>query len=555
MNLKKYLPACIGILCVLLTSLPLVHSGFFRPHDFTHAARIVEMNRSLLAFEFPVRWSQNFGFGYGMPLFHFYAPLPYYVAQIPFVITQNAVLSIKLLFLFNSILAFIGMYLFAKELWGKVGGVISGVAFTFATYRALDLYVRGAIGEATAMVLIPFVLFGIHLMRRDRTHGILWTALSLAAVLLSHNLIGMITVALAMLYGLFMLGRKQLFALCCVIVLALCLSAFYVLPAYFEKEFTRVEESITTGYFDYHNHFVALRQFVTGTWGYGGSVPGLEDGMSFAVGTVPLILTAVALLGMLYTREKRQTGFVLTFFLAGSVFMASNKSVLIWENIEQLKYMQFPWRFLTFAHMFLSALTGASILLLQKTQLDKTVRTIVYGVAIILLATQARFFVPEAYINDTAPFYSTDPSFIRTEMSKTLNDYLPKQIAGDAFPQATQERLVIMSGEGTITVTRDNPALLRSSVTCQTDCIVQINTFQFPGWSASVDGKPASLMDEDGLPVYSLSLPSGEHEIAVQLTNTPIRWFGNILSILGIVTIFVLYGTHFRKRSDRPARK
>jgi hypothetical protein len=40
-----------------------------------------EMERSLQRFEFPVRWSANFGFGYGMPLFNFYAPLPYYLGQ------------------------------------------------------------------------------------------------------------------------------------------------------------------------------------------------------------------------------------------------------------------------------------------------------------------------------------------------------------------------------------------------------------------------------------------------------------------------------------------
>jgi hypothetical protein len=555
MRIQKFLPTLVGILCILMTSLPFFHTGFFRPHDFTHAARIVEMNRSLQSFEFPVRWSQNFGFGYGMPLFNFYAPLPYYVAQIPYVLTQNAIFSIKILYFLNSVLAFIGMYLLAKELWGKTGGLISGAAFTFSTYRAVDLFVRGAIGEATAMVLIPFVLYGVHRIRTHRTAGLLYTAIALAAVLLSHNLIGMITVGLVLVYGWLSLGRKQILWVCSAVVLALLLSAFYILPAYVEKDFTRVEESITTGYFDFHNHFVALRQFVTSTWGYGGSQPGLEDGMSFALGAISLVLAVIALMGLFLTDKKRKLGCVLLFFLAGSMFMASNKSVFIWEHIQQLKYLQFPWRFLTFVHIFLSLLTGASILALQKLTGHKTVLLSMSIVTVVLLATQARFFAPETYITHTAQFYDTDPFFIRTQMSRTLNDYLPKQIQNDAFPEATEERLTVLSGDGWVSVNQDHPTKLRSTISCQTDCVIQINTFQFPGWQLILNGKPTSLEPALDFPVYILTLPSGEHDITVQLTDTPVRKLGNILSVIGIVVIFVLYGKYFSQRSDRQTRK
>src|SRR5688572_3917950 len=67
------------VLVALASSWSLFKPGFFRVHDYVHAARIAEMTRALQEGQFPVRWSGNFGYGYGMPLFEFYAPLPFYV--------------------------------------------------------------------------------------------------------------------------------------------------------------------------------------------------------------------------------------------------------------------------------------------------------------------------------------------------------------------------------------------------------------------------------------------------------------------------------------------
>ena len=46
-----------------------------------------------------------------------------------------------------------------KELWGKYAGLVSAVLYMFAPYKALDIYVRGALAESMALTLIPFVLY------------------------------------------------------------------------------------------------------------------------------------------------------------------------------------------------------------------------------------------------------------------------------------------------------------------------------------------------------------------------------------------------------------
>ncbi len=550
-KMKNLLLILIGVVCVLATSYAIFHSGFFRPHDFTHAARIVEMNRSLNTGEFPVRWSQNFGFGYGMPLFNFYAPLPYYVAQIPYVLTHDAILSIKFVYLVNSILAFLGMYLFGMTLWGKKGGVISSVAFTFSTYRAVDLYVRGALGEATAMVVLPFALYGILRIKTHKIQGILITALSLAVILLSHNLIGMISIGVVGLYGILMLGRKKILPLLLSILLALSLSSFYILPAFFEKDFTRVESSITTGYFDFHNHFVAIRQFVNGVWGYGGSQPGLEDGISFALGYIPMLLCVVAAIGVLKTRKKIQPVFILALFLAGSLLMATNKSVFVWEHVGVLKYMQFPWRFLSFAHVFLSAIAGGAVILIQKCLKDKAAILVVVAIVGAFVLLQSRLFTPETFVTNTDQYYRTDAEFIRSDMSKTLNDYLPRdQTDNPTTPLGSDERLTVEPFSGAkVSNVVDRGYMVTAQIDCQASCPVSVNIFEFPGWRATIDGKTANLATDDFFHTYFLRVPQGTHAIDLRLEDTPVRKVGNSLSIVALIAILWITGRQYVKRT------
>lgn len=96
--LKKLALAALLILIWIEVSRSLWPADLFKIHDFVHGARIAEMTTALQDGQFPVRWSSNFGYGYGMPLFEFYAPLPFYVGAGLYWLTGNLVFSIKFLF-------------------------------------------------------------------------------------------------------------------------------------------------------------------------------------------------------------------------------------------------------------------------------------------------------------------------------------------------------------------------------------------------------------------------------------------------------------------------
>lgn len=531
---------------MLITLRSILGPQFFRPHDFTHAARLVEMQRSLQSGEFPVRWSRNFGFGYGMPLFNFYAPLPYYLGQIPLAVGASPIDAIKFLYILNGILAFMGMYLFASKLWGRWGGIISAVVFSLSSYRALDLFVRGALGEAFALVLIPFALYGVQLSIERKRWGTVIASISLAAILLSHNLTGMVAVALVSLFWSLQLLREkkkewkwQILSLTVTILLSVGLSAFYVLPAFFEKNLTRVDQTITVGYFDYHNHFLCYSQIFRGAWKFGASLPGCKDDVSFTFGTFAWILVTLAVLAIAFLgkQKERVMGALLLIFFAGCVFMAIGRSVFIWDHVGLLKYFQFPWRFLTFAHVFFAAIAGGAILFNKKPPIMGLLMGFLLS---ILIFVHAQFYLPEKLQlpQDLQVFYSTTPEWIRSEVSKTLNDYLPPSIKDEALPAAISSRFSILGGE--LVIAEDKSNLAVAKINCPKECLLTANIFQYPGWRATLDGEPAQLLAaKSGLPVYTLAIPRGSHSVTFQFVGTEIEKLANVISILSVILLIM----------------
>ena len=71
--------------------------------------------------------------------------------------------------------------------------------------------------------------------------------------------------------------------------LGLALAAVYLVPLVAELRYINLGQWTAFNY-DYDQHFVYVAQLLSPFWGYGYSGPGLNDGMSFQLGAVMLVL-------------------------------------------------------------------------------------------------------------------------------------------------------------------------------------------------------------------------------------------------------------------------
>src|SRR3989338_10339227 len=190
--IKSIFPIFIVLVLNFFSIKPLLMSGFFPMHDDTQVARVYEMGKALSDGMFRVRWAADLGYGYGYSIFNFYAPFSYYFGGALNLLGLDALVSAKLMMIVGIILSGVFMYLLARELWGKIGGLVSSLFYVYAPYHAVDIYVRGDVAEFWAYAFIPLAFYGIlKAFQEKKWIYVVVGAFGFSGVILSHNLTAM----------------------------------------------------------------------------------------------------------------------------------------------------------------------------------------------------------------------------------------------------------------------------------------------------------------------------------------------------------------------------
>lgn len=541
--LRCFLIGTILTGALLAFSWSLLQPGMFQIHDYTQVGRLVELRRSLEAGHFPVIWSQNFGYGYGMPLFLFYGPLPFYFGTFATWLGFSDLTAIKLLFLLSNVLGLAGVFAWFRPR-GYAAATAASVIFLAMPYRALDIFVRGALNEILAISLLPWVLVATRLMSEKPRQGIVMSATVTAALLLTHNLTTLL--GLPILAGLALLWilltqtnkLKMVLQFGASQLLGLLAAAFFVIPSLVENHLTAID-SILSGYFDFRLHFLSHRQLVIENWGFGGSQLGLDDGISFHLGSpawLALILSAIMIGSYILTTLQKKANFTfkhisrqylwlsaLCVATGFSIFMTIGRSQPVWEILPLLHLAQFPWRFLAVASV-MAALVAGELIALQKTWWTRWPLALLLG---ILACTQVGFHRPKEFLKNPDKLYSSQPEFIRTDLSKTLPDFLPTEFDQDLDPVSPEQRIVVENQ--TLQIQRNQPHSLLFEAENSPGTITW-NIADFPGWKYFVNNQ---AVEPALLPDGRRQLESTEpiSLIAAEFTRTPLRLATQIVSL------------------------
>lgn len=560
MMVKRIVLFLALLLIGLVSSRALLSGSVFFTHDFVHVARIAEMRRGLEAGDFPVQWSQNFGYGYGMPLFLFYGPFPYYVGAVIYLCLGNAVWAYLALFLIANVVTIWGAYKLGKELSGILGGTLLAALLTLAPYRAVNLFVRGAVSELWGMMFLPWLVWGWLLLAKKNKWGWLTISLATAGILLSHNLSALMLLPTALVLSIavyFWIGSKKheqslhsfwrwLVQGLLAQLLGIAISAFYFIPAFLEKSETKLSDLILTGYFDYHNHFLYLRQFLQDRWAYGGSEWGPNDGISFFLGYGTLLATV--LFAVYAYREFRRNKLSRRLLVSSGcllfalflMLLTTQKTLWFWDHVPLLNYLQFPWRLLS-SIGFVLALAGT----VATTSLGQKSKYLVLAIFLVTAISSWRYFQPEAYLNDANALFYTDADRIQAEMSGILPDYIPRDVSDSLTPPGA---LVLSTSKVDTEILKNDPSEKLLTTESNKPTSVSLAMADFPGWKAYLDGmEVAHQTSGDGL--IDVALPEGKHFLSLKFAATPLRRVANGISFLAVC---ILVGTLYNsmKKSD-----
>ncbi|HEV2339175.1 MAG TPA: 6-pyruvoyl-tetrahydropterin synthase-related protein [Patescibacteria group bacterium] len=538
--MKKLVPFIIILLLSFFAVKPLFYPGFFPVHDNVQVQRVYEMTQSLKDGMFPVRWVRDLGYGYGYPIFNFYGPFAYYIGALFLLSGFSALVATKMMIGIGILLSGIGIYVLGKYLWGIYGGMLAAVFYTYATYHAVDIFVRGDIGELYAYGLLPLAIFGfIAFIQEKKWQYLVTGAISFALLICSHNLSALMVSPLLLLLAIWGVVAKKTWSGFVTFLLGLFIASFYWLPALTESVYTNVLSQITGGA-DFHNNFVCPMQFWYSPWEYGGSVPGCNDGLSFMVGKLHIIFSFVALLlAVLFFRKNKAVSllvFVLFFGFLFSLFIQTQYALVIWNAIKLMAYFQYPWRFLILSSFFTSLLAGSCMVFLHNIPIpQKHLLIPLYTAPLVLsvLLLQTKFFIPEYYTSYPSSYYTTS-SMLRFTASKISDEYMPKTFSKPKTIKNVPQGFITAKQVTVILDKTQEKVFITHFTTPQT---MHVNLTYFPAWHLYSGSTEIFLQQvKNGM---SARIPSGNHTIRLEFQQTNLEKTGDTLSLAGIVFLFL----------------
>lgn len=521
----------------LIVGRELFLSGSFATHDDLQVMRLFQMHKCLSDGQIPCRYLSEMGFGYGQPTFNYYSAFPYYVGAFFNLLNLSFLTTVKLLYFLNLFLAGCFFYKFARYHLSNIASIVAASAFILMPYRAVDIFVRGALAEITALTLLPLLLFSYYkLSKEPKTSNALFSSVILFFFLTTHNLTTLISLPLIIVYLLYLYFKNTSFLkhLLLALLLGTGLSGFFIIPVLFERNLINMT-GLTSGYLDFRSHFSSLSQIVFDlSWPY-------EAKPSVFIGVIQILVIILSPLPIIFSK-KRSLPILFLLMTLFFLFMAHAKSSFIWESLHFLSFVQFPWRFLGLV-MFGSAFLAGSLLDVIPARFAKVSALTIFVVLLISFLPLTSFKSHDLSATDSTILSGKS---LVIQSGGGVADYLP--ISSPMVPSSPADALPsILSGTVDIKKfeKRTNYYALDLEVfSASADVVIPLT--YYPNWRVYSDGSfsPLHTTYDNQYGLITVTVPKGKHSLQGFFENTPFRQVGNSFSVISFSLIILLYLKH-----------
>lgn len=555
------------LLLTILFTLPAVFSLLYHPfftfHDETQIVNMHQFFKTLDLGQFPPRWGLDFHFNYGSPFPAFYYQLPYFLGY-PFHLAGfSLVATFKILLILGFFVAALGVYFLGLQLTTPFLSLVAAVIYTYTPYRAVASFVRGSLGESFALALFPWVfLFTLRLFQKPNLKRAVLAGLSWSALILTHQLATVFFIPLLLGLSLFLLicNRRLFFPLITTNLIALSTSAFYLLPLLVDRSLIKPSSP-----FNFYDHFPFLKQLIYSPWGYRASVWGIDDGLSFQLGLVPLfLLVFIYILTIFKVRryqDKLNRNIFLYLLLAfpATIALMNIRTSFFWDVFPFTQLVQFPWRLLMITTFLVP------VIFLLTTPLIPKKLFLPLGLFLLVASplSTIRFFQP-------GEIYDRDDNYY-------LHRYLPNQAQGDEYevssaylehtedyvslpltatrPTSLPDQLLTAKDPDTrINILDDNPFHTRFQVYPSNQDTLTLHRFAYPNWHVYLDDQSVKY-NVDDLGLITFDVPSGSHFVTLKFEKTPLQQLSDLVTLVGLSVSFLLLFLPVSKKQTKSRTK
>jgi hypothetical protein len=492
------------------------------------------------------RWAEKAEYSFGQPTFIFYPPLSWLLgAMLTQVLPVDAAAG-GYVFLVT-VLAGTCMFRLARQWVSQPQAAFAGVIYAASPYPLLLIYQHGSFAEVLAGALFPLlVLFALHVARGP--WDIVPFAIVFAAIWLSNlpgALIATYSVGFVFLLqaGLRRSAAPLLYG-GAGIGLGFALAGFYIVPAWYEQRWVQIGEVLAPGLEPETN-------FLFG-WTYD-PVAGWYPVVLSAIAASEILVALIAI-ALTFTRARmavREVHWILAWLAIAATFLMFPMSGFAWQHLPNLRYVQFPTRWLT--------VLSTSLVLFLSVTVEARGRRAWVGAGAVL--TMAAFGIgatatwhPRAATELQEASERDQGYFGRPEYMPTGSHYEELWQWVHTMPQAAavNERGDPQSAEisGLHVELQKWTAEHKSLVTrARHPVTLGLRLLAYPAWRVELNGQAVQPYADASTGRMMVDIPPGRSELVVRLGRTPDRTFGACLSLVALMTLLWLATWRGRERS------
>ncbi len=522
--------ASAAIACPFFLSHPVqtpngVELKLINTHDMIqHLAVMQDFDKVLKSGNIYPRWLPDYNNGYGGPWMNFYPPGFYYLASLINLIFDDWILTLFAASIIGFAASGFAFYKLAREFHGRLSSAVGALVYMALPYHVINLYWQGAMPQLFGFVFLPLVLlFAYRLGARGRLRDYAALGLVYGLYLMTHAPVSFLmtyTIAFyALVWAIKVRDWRVLFRVGVGMTIGLMVGAIYWLPAATE---TRYIQEHFSAMFPYHSSYITLMPVE----GFGNLI-----NLSFTLQAVILIVSILvyrtatkpasddavpdgAPADERQSVEAHQTQTRLWIIL-GVVTTVMNTafSIYISRLLPRIQVATFAWRWLAISGLFSTLVACEAFSLLRGRERLTPSRAWVYrgalAVAIVLtLWVSIGSVIAGALSNPlmSAPSNYADPGF--TPLGSTNPQAMP-----------ITEPVLIEPRGGGVEVLKWEPGYRQMAVLVHEPSEVRLRTYNFRGWTASIDGQ-ATPISSDGDGAQLISIPPGKHLLEVRLVTT-----------------------------------
>jgi uncharacterized membrane protein len=514
---------------VFALQIPFFFRGLPSGHDFEfHLYTWLEVLSQWKQGIFYPRWAALAQFGYGEPRFVFYPPASWALgAGLSAVFSWKLVPAIYIWIVL--VAAGASMFLLARQWLDRGDAVFAAVLYAVNPYHVLIVYWRSAFAELLASCLLPLLL--LLLLRADEKGR--RTMVSLGALLAAAWLVNapsavMIHYSLAVLMLVIAWERRSARILLtggAGVLLGAGLAAFYLLPAIYEQKWVNIAQAVSEG----------LRPMDSFLFTH--TTDSAHNAFNYLVSSLAvaeILLTLIAAWAARRWRERHSELWI-SLALWGTVCAALMLPItlLLWNVLPKLAYIQFPWRWLLCLGVPFSFLTALGVR-------RWTARAVIYLAILGVLFFAGVHFQPPWW--DTA----ADLREMQDNMAsgvgyEGVDEYVP--VGADPYNVDKSARLVTVAGpsRAAIRVAQWTPERKVFSAEMSGADNLALRLLNYPAWSAEVNEHVVTTGKGDGTGQMLVPVQAGTNVVQITFVRTWDRRIGLWISAFAVLFLLILW--------------